>query len=132
MIRYSGAILYDGAKVLLGRRSPNKRVAANLWDIFGGHIEANETPEATMLRELDEELSIVPTDFKLIDLLAEDIDGDQPSELHVFLVTRWNGNIQNISDEHTEIAWFHPHSLPIHELASTKYIDLLASIGTVC
>ena len=52
MIRYSGALLCKKGKVLLGRRSPSKRFSANLWDIFGGHIEAGETPEVTIVREL--------------------------------------------------------------------------------
>jgi 8-oxo-dGTP diphosphatase len=36
----------------------------NHWDLFGGHLEAGETPEQALLRELREELDISLTEWQ--------------------------------------------------------------------
>lgn len=46
----------DG-RVLLAQR-PDDKPMAGLWEFPGGKIEAGETPEAALIRELQEELSI--------------------------------------------------------------------------
>ena len=47
---------FDG-RVLLAQR-PDDKPMAGLWEFPGGKIEAGETPEAALIRELQEELSI--------------------------------------------------------------------------
>lgn len=51
-----GAIIICNAGVLLGKRSGQREFYPHVWDIFGGHIEAHETREETLVRELCEEL----------------------------------------------------------------------------
>ena len=46
----------DG-KVLIARR-PKGKTMAGLWEFPGGKVENDETPEAALIRELKEELSI--------------------------------------------------------------------------
>lgn len=48
----------DG-RVLLQLRSDIAGIAnPNKWGLFGGHVEAGESPTAAMLREIEEELSL--------------------------------------------------------------------------
>lgn len=46
----------DGRVLLITR--PEGKEMAGLWEFPGGKIEADETPEAALIRELDEEVGI--------------------------------------------------------------------------
>jgi 8-oxo-dGTP diphosphatase len=51
------ALIDADGRVLLAKRPPG-RPLAGLWEFPGGKIERGETPEAALIRELEEELSI--------------------------------------------------------------------------
>jgi len=53
------ALLDRDGRVLLARRPAGKPMAG-LWEFPGGKVESGETPEAALVRELCEELSIDP------------------------------------------------------------------------
>ncbi len=53
------ALLDRDGRVLLAQRPVGKPMAG-LWEFPGGKIETGETPEAALVRELREELSIEP------------------------------------------------------------------------
>jgi 8-oxo-dGTP diphosphatase len=56
----AGAFLQNNGNYLLLLRSPNKKLAPNLWSCPGGHIETNEfnDPLETCYREIEEETGI--------------------------------------------------------------------------
>jgi 8-oxo-dGTP diphosphatase len=51
------ALIDADGRVLLAKRPPG-RPLEGLWEFPGGKIEQGETPEAALIRELDEELGI--------------------------------------------------------------------------
>jgi 8-oxo-dGTP diphosphatase len=51
------ALIDADGRVLLAKRPPG-RPLAGLWEFPGGKIEEGETPEAALIRELEEELGI--------------------------------------------------------------------------
>jgi 8-oxo-dGTP diphosphatase len=51
------ALIDADGRLLLAKR-PQGRPLAGLWEFPGGKVEAGETPEKALIRELDEELGI--------------------------------------------------------------------------
>jgi 8-oxo-dGTP diphosphatase len=126
----SGILLKDN-RILLGKRSPNQDFYPNVWDTIGGHCEGNENPEQTLIRELKEEIGIIPVAYVHIAILDEPeptIRGNY--QYHIYLVTSWNGSPENLSQEHSELKWFKIEDAKKLELAHLKYPGLFENIKT--
>jgi len=95
-------------KILLGLRAPSKKVWPSHWDTIGGRVEPGESPDDALVREVQEELGVTPTVFRLITIVQErqpEIYGDALH--HIYAVTSWQGGEPaNVCDEHTELKWF--------------------------
>ncbi|WP_405063230.1 GNAT family N-acetyltransferase [Kribbella sp. NBC_01505] len=51
-----GALIRDRrGRVYVHRRSVDRRLLPGIWDVVGGHVEAGETPEEALRREVEEE-----------------------------------------------------------------------------
>ena len=48
-------VLDDDGRVFVQRRSPDRRLFPNCWDVVGGHIEPGESVEDALRREVNEE-----------------------------------------------------------------------------
>ena len=58
VVLVAAAALVDAdGRVLLAQRPPGKSMAG-LWEFPGGKVNAGETPEAALIRELSEELGV--------------------------------------------------------------------------
>ncbi len=51
--------LVDADKRVLIAQRPEGKTLAGLWEFPGGKVEAGERPEATLIRELHEEIGIM-------------------------------------------------------------------------
>ncbi|MEO3745272.1 NUDIX domain-containing protein [Plantactinospora sp. B5E13] len=55
-LRCAGALVVDDdGRIFFQRRSPHRKLFPNTWDIVGGHLEAGETVEEALFREVTEE-----------------------------------------------------------------------------
>ncbi len=102
-------LLRQQGRLLLGKRSAHRRAYPGVWDLPGGHVEAGETIEQALVRELREELGVTPTEWRELAVLRAPALSDESADmlrLHVFLVIAWRGEPHNLlPDEHDAIAW---------------------------
>ncbi len=104
------AALVDGdGRVLIGKRPEGKQLAG-LWEFPGGKVEAGETPEAALIRELEEELGIaVKADCLSPFVFASHELPYGHLLMPLYLCRRWEGFVQR--REHADLAWVKPTAL---------------------
>ena len=126
----SCALFVRDGRLLLGRRSPAKRFYPGVWDLIGGHARPGETPEAALLREVEEEIGSIPTEFSLLETAPERYpEAHGPGVYHVFLVRRWAGPEPYLRNaEHVELGWFTPSEARGLSLADPVYLELFARV----
>ena len=103
----------DG-RVLICKR-PQGKSLAGLWEFPGGKVEAGETPEAALIREMDEELGITITQS----CLAPFVFASHTYEtfhlmMPLYLCRRWSGVV--VAKEHGALAWVKPNALSNYEM----------------
>lgn len=85
------ALIDADGRVLLAQR-PEGKSLAGLWEFPGGKVEAGETPEAALIRELREELGIETKESCLAPLtFASHSYDDFHLLMPLFACRRWQG-----------------------------------------
>ncbi len=133
VVQCVGVILLQGGTLLLGRRASHVRSYPNRWDIIGGHVEAGETIEQTLVREVAEEIGVTPVDFAALTVLRFSDAWDGPGELHIYRVDAWTGGTPAIrDDEHAELGWFTIEAAcALPNLASAQFIPTFRAISAL-
>jgi 8-oxo-dGTP diphosphatase len=128
--RCSCALFVRDGRLLLGRRSPVKQFYPDVWDLIGGHARPEETPEEALLREVEEEVGSIPTDFSLLEIAPEpNPEANGPCQYYVFLVRGWAGSEPFLRNaEHVALGWFTPSEARRLDLADPAYLELFARI----
>ncbi|MCV6587109.1 MAG: NUDIX domain-containing protein [Marinibacterium sp.] len=104
---YACALILQENRILLGRRAPFRRAYPGCWDVIGGRVEAGETCAQALIRELDEEIGIVPTAPVFFRTLEDRLMSAQdPPRYHVHLVRHWQGVPHMRNHEHSHLEWF--------------------------
>jgi 8-oxo-dGTP diphosphatase len=88
------ALVDPSGRILLQQRAPG-RAMAGLWEFPGGKVEPGETPEAALIRELDEELGIAvaPDDLRPACFASAPV-GERHMILLLYLCRNWRGEPQ--------------------------------------
>ena len=105
----AAALMDPEGRVLLAQRPPGKSLAG-LWEFPGGKVEPGETPEAALIRELQEELGIDTWTSCLAPLtFASHTYETFHLLMPLFACRRWNG-IATPREGQT-LAWVRPAAL---------------------
>jgi 8-oxo-dGTP diphosphatase len=100
------ALIDADGRVLLAQRPPGKSLAG-LWEFPGGKVEAGETPETALIRELKEEIGIDTWSSCLAPLtFASHSYPDFHLLMPLFACRRWDG-IPTPREGQT-LAWVRP------------------------
>lgn len=105
------AIIIRDNKVLMLRR--NEEPFRGMWDLPGGYMSGNETPQQSVVREVREELGIEPLDvLRIAELPGKAFwkDKEFPIVSHFFLIDIGDREVK-LNGENSEWNW-----VPIKEL----------------
>ncbi|WP_350335428.1 8-oxo-dGTP diphosphatase MutT [Coralliovum pocilloporae] len=130
MVLVSACALIDtDGRILIAQR-PEGKSLAGLWEFPGGKVEAGETPEETLIRELEEELGVSTHESCLAPLsFASHTYDDFHLLMPLYVCRKWNGVPQPLEGQ--AIKWVRPGVLrdypmpPADDPLIAPLIDLL-------
>ena len=122
------ALIDIDGRVLLAER-PEGKIFAGYWEFPGGKIETGETPEAALVRELDEELGVDTKDSCLAPLGFV----SHPYDTHhmvllLYVCRKWSGRPQ--PKEGGQLKWVAPARLRDFEMppANKELISVIQDL----
>lgn len=123
----AAAVVLDAdGRVLMARRPEGARHAGQ-WEFPGGKVEAGETPEAALCRELYEELRIEPCEHCLQPFsFASYSYDDMHLVMPLFLCRQWDGIA--IPQEGQQIKWVMPRDISKLDLVAAD-VDLASAVA---
>jgi 8-oxo-dGTP diphosphatase len=119
------ALVDPDGRVLLSQR-PNGKDMAGLWEFPGGKVEANESPEDALIRELEEELGILTWNSCLAPLtFASHNYPNFHLLMPLFICRKWEGT--PFSKEQQKLNWVRPIDMKNYPMppADTPIISVL-------
>ena len=103
------ALVDPDNRVLIAQR-PRGKALAGLWEFPGGKLEPGERPEATLIRELNEEIGITVREACLAPLtFASHAYDDFHLLMPLYICRRWEGNV--VAREGQNLAWVRANKL---------------------
>lgn len=128
LVLVAAAALVDAqGRILLTQRPAHKQLGG-LWEFPGGKIEAGETPETALARELWEELDLL-VDPRVFEPFA--FASHAYPEFHLlmplYIATRWSGQPKLDPDAAQALAWAPANTLRDYEMppADVVLVDRL-------
>jgi 8-oxo-dGTP diphosphatase len=125
-IRVAAAVVWEGPRLLMTQRAPGGAFGLQ-WEFPGGKIEAEETPEQAIVREVREELGVEATPLERIHSVSHDYPHGTRVEI-VFVRCSLDSHEFILGEEVQEARWQPPAEI---DLAGVLEADrgFLRSLG---
>jgi 8-oxo-dGTP diphosphatase len=105
----AAALVDPEGRVLLQQRSPGRQMEG-LWEFPGGKVDAGETPETALVRELQEELGILVAEASLAPAaFASAPLGERHLILLLYVCRKWSGEPQPL--DASALKWVRPEEM---------------------
>ena len=108
----AAALIVRGGEVLIGQRRPDQPMALQ-WEFPGGKIEAGESPEQALARELTEELGIQAMVGPRVTRIRHNYRHGGAVDLQFFAVNEFAGEIENRI--YNQVRWVRVEDLPEYD-----------------
>lgn len=108
-IHVVAAVIRNAANEILIAERPKDKHQGGLWEFPGGKVEEGEAVEAALVRELEEELGIIATQFRPLIQIAHDYP-DKQVLLDVWEVSAFHGEAHG--RENQPVRWVAAEALP--------------------
>jgi 8-oxo-dGTP diphosphatase len=108
----AAGLVVRGNEVLIGQRRPDQPMAL-LWEFPGGKIEAGESPEQALARELNEEVGIQATIGPKVVHIRHNYRHGGAVDLQFFAVHEFTGEITN--HIYHQLRWVRLEDLPRYD-----------------
>ena len=135
MIKASGCLFLatDTGRAMLQQRSGDTS-HPRTWGFFGGKSENGERPIETLLREIEEEIGVVP-DIQKVHPINEFTSPDKKFTYNTFIVTVFEEFVPVLNDESDGFCWVKIGNWPrpMHPGARAQLFnkDILKKIKTI-
>ncbi len=123
----------DTGRIMLQQRSGDTS-HPRTWGFFGGKAEKNERPLQTLLRELEEEIGLLP-DIQKVYPLNKFTSPDKNFVYNTFVVTVYDEFVPQLNDESNGFCWVKMGNWPrpLHNGAKAQLYnkDIIKKIKTI-
>ncbi|MFI5936217.1 NUDIX hydrolase [Actinoplanes sp. NPDC051494] len=132
-LRVAAALVVDDrGRIFFQKRSAQRKLFPNSWDVVGGHLEPGETVDEALAREVFEE-----TGWRVATVLATVGDytytgEDGLTRLETDFLVRVHGDLENPRLEvgkHTEYRWLGPDELDLLDESSDINDGMIRTIA---
>jgi 8-oxo-dGTP diphosphatase len=110
----AAALIDADGRVLLAQRPAGKNLGG-MWEFPGGKLEAGETPEAALIRELQEELAIMVEEACLAPFTFSSHDYEHfHLLLPLYVCRKWQGEMRGCEGQ--LLRWVAPRQMGDYEI----------------
>ncbi|QXX83294.1 8-oxo-dGTP diphosphatase MutT [Providencia sp. R33] len=114
----AGVIRNSQQHIFITKR-PEGTHMAGFWEFPGGKLEQGELPEAALIRELEEEVGIIVTEYEPFHRVDHEFD-DRIITLYFFIVSAWDN--EPYGKEGQDFRWVEQEALVADEFPPANRI----------